>query len=87
MLRHHLVKLVKEVKLGKSSYSEISRILGVNESTAKTIYNRFKNSQPESFCPICSKFLIQTKGHRQKRFCSSKCKDRYWNLMKNQKNK
>ena len=83
MVKEEVIKL----KIEGKSYSEISRILGVNESTAKTIYNRFKNSHPESFCPMCSKFLIQTKGHRQKRFCSSKCKDHYWNLMKNQKNK
>ena len=83
MVKEEVIKL----KIEGKSYSEISRILGVNESTAKTIYNRFKNSHPELFCPMCSKLLIQTKGHRQKRFCYSKCKDRYWNLMKNQKNK
>lgn len=83
MVKEDVIKL----KIEGKSYSEISRLLGVSESTVKTIYNRFKNSHPESFCPMCSKFLIQTKGSRQKRFCSSKCKDHYWNLMKNQKNK
>lgn len=78
MVKEEVIKL----KIKEKSYNEISRILGVNESTAKTIYNRFKNSHLESFCPMCSKLLIQTKGHRQKRFCSNKCKNRYWNLMK-----
>ena len=73
MVKEEVIKLKMEGK----SYSEISRILGVNESTAKTIYYRFNNNHPELFCPMCSKFLIQTKGHRQKRFYSSKCKDRY----------
>ncbi len=83
MLKEEVIKLKVEGK----SYGEISRILGVKESTAKTIYNRFKNSHPELFCPVCGNFLIQTRGHRQKRFCSSKCKDHYWSLMKKQKNK
>ncbi len=78
---------VIKLKIEGKSYSEISRILGINESTAKTIYNRFKNSHPESIFSMCSKFLIQTKGHHQKRFCSSKCKNHYWSLKKNQKNK
>lgn len=83
MVKEEVIKL----KIEGKSYSDFSRILGVNESTAKTIYNKFKNSHPKSFCSMCSKFLIQTKGHRYKRFCSSKYKDHYWNLMKNQKNK
>lgn len=83
MVKEEVIKL----KIEGKSYSEISRILEVNESTAKTIYNRFKNSHPESICSMCSKFLIQTKGHCQKRFCSSKCKNHYCNLTKKHKNK
>lgn len=49
MAKEEVIKL----KIEGKSYSEISRILGVNESTAKTIYNRFKNSHPELFCPMC----------------------------------
>lgn len=55
---------VIKLKIEGKSYSGISRILGINESTAKTIYNRFENSHPKSFYSMCSKFLIQTKGHR-----------------------
>lgn len=62
MVKEDVIKL----KIEGKSYSEISRLLGVSESTVKTIYNRFKNSHPESFCPMCSKFLIQTKGSRRK---------------------
>ena len=64
MVKEEVIKL----KIEGKSYSEISRILGVNESTAKTIYNRFKNSHPESFCPMCSKFLSQTKDIARKDF-------------------
>ena len=53
--------MVKEkvinLKIKGKSYSEISRILGANESTAKTINNRFKNSNPESFLPYLFKVL------------------------------
>lgn len=43
MVKEEVIKLKNEGK----SYSEISRILGVNEFTAKTIYNRFMNIHPE----------------------------------------
>ena len=45
MVKEEVIKF----KIEGKSYSEISRILGVNDSTAKTIYNRFKNSHPEAF--------------------------------------
>lgn len=48
MFKEEVIKLNSEGKF----YSEISRILGINESTAKTIYNRFKNIHPLSFCPM-----------------------------------
>lgn len=45
MVKEEVIKF----KIEGKSYSEISRILGVNESTAKTIYNRFKNSHASQF--------------------------------------
>lgn len=72
--KQQIIKLKNE----GMSYSVIASITGVKESTIKTIYAR---SKKEDLCPICGKPLIQTRGHRQKKYCSSKCKDRYWTLV------
>lgn len=42
-----------------------------------------KNSQPidkkiNTVCKYCGEKLIQTKGHRQKKFCSNKCRFTWW---------
>lgn len=74
-------QILKYKEEGKS-YSFISRLLGINESTVKTIYARSKKENNNSICSYCGKKLIQTKGHRQKKFCDSSCKDKYWNLKK-----
>ena len=67
---------IVELKNNGESYASISRIMGVNESTVKTIYSRWKNN---SRCLYCGKNLIQTRGHRQKKYCSNVCKDAFWN--------
>lgn len=74
--KQQIIKLKKE----GMSYSTIASITGFNESTIKTIYSRSKRNQlkKKELCPICGKPLIQTRGHRQKKYCSNKCKDKYW---------
>ncbi len=68
------------------SYAEIASITGANISTVKTIISRYKKAHHETICPVCGNFLFQTRGHRQKRFCSSHCKDVYWNRVRSKKN-
>lgn len=41
---------------------------------------RYRRGKPEGrICPVCWKPLIQPYRGRRKRFCSSRCKDKWWN--------
>lgn len=77
-------KQILKLKTDGKSYSYISKLLNINVSTIKTVVSRSKNTKKENCCLLCDKKLIQTKGHRQKKFCSSSCKDKYWNLIRKQ---
>ena len=75
-----IIRLKEEGK----SYTAIASITGMNKSTIKSIYSRYLGTKrgEEKYCPVCGKVLVQTRGHRQKKYCSSKCKDIYWNNLK-----
>lgn len=72
------IELKKKVKINQ----EIVEELNIDSSKVRFAIHRFKTKQPDLFYSTCGEFLIQTNGHRQKRFCSSRCRDRYWNEKK-----
>lgn len=65
------------------SYSKIAKQTGFSESTIKSFFRRenLRNNNEEEInkkCRYCGKKLVQTKGHRQKKFCSDKCRFAWW---------
>ena len=65
------------------SYSKIAEQTGFSESTIKSFFRRenLRNANVKEIntkCKYCGKELIQTKGHRQKKFCSDKCRFAWW---------
>ena len=58
------------------SYSEISSLLSIPRPKVVSIIQRSENC-----CKECGKPIIQTKGHRQKKFCSTLCRVRYHRSM------
>lgn len=55
-------------------YKSISAITMLPLGTVKYFFLRLENMPKPSFCPVCDIKLRQTKGHRQKKFCSEKCR-------------
>jgi len=65
------------------SYARISRSTGVSVNTVKSLCQRTKAkkeqaNQPLHGCKQCGAKLIQTPGHRQKTFCSTACRMKWW---------
>ena len=65
------------------SYSEIAEKTGFSENTIKSFVRRegLQNTMEKEIniiCKYCGKELTQTKGHRQKKFCSDKCRFAWW---------
>ena len=56
-------------------YKKIAKELDISENTVKSVMRR-KTDEPH--CKNCGAFLQNTSGHRQKTFCSAKCRYAYW---------
>ena len=73
-------------------YVRIAQALGISENTVKSFCRRKKLtgkavSQTMSamtrdgnhFCPCCGKEVAQTPGRKEKKFCSDRCRNKWWN--------
>lgn len=66
-------------------YTAIAEILGISKDTVKTFCKRNdvggirSESRKPDGCPHCGKPVIQTPGHKPKRFCSAECRQAWWN--------
>ena len=67
------------------SYTQIAEQTGFSENTVKSICRRrsslkLDNSRPKinTHCKNCGEELVQSRGHRQKTFCSDKCRLAWW---------
>ncbi len=56
-------------------YKKIAKELDISENTIKSVLRR-KSDEPH--CKNCGAVLYNTSGHRQKIFCSGKCRYAYW---------
>ena len=85
-------KQIAEMRREGYSYSRVSRELGINENTVKTFCRRNgltgnKAEMPEMSgftvtqkpCHQCGSAIIQLPGHKEKKFCSDACRNRWWN--------
>lgn len=66
------------------SYTRIADILCVSENTVKSFCRRNNlsgttNNNLKDRCRGCGSSLIQTKGAKQKHFCSDLCRMKWWN--------
>lgn len=67
------------IKLRESglSFGEIAKQLCISRSTVSSICQRAKE-QEQHRCKKCGLLLKQTSGHRQRIFCSDKCRKAWW---------
>lgn len=67
------------IKLRESglSFGEIAKELEISRSTVSSICQRAK-VQEQHRCKNCGVLLKQTSGHRQRIFCSDKCRKAWW---------
>ena len=67
---------LKEQGLG---YKAIAIKLNISRNTVASVIRRNNGAIiEENLCPFCGGQIVQTKGHRQKKFCSYTCRKRYW---------
>lgn len=79
------------------TYKEISEVLGVPVATIKTFCRRNRISAAEvkqikpkgdvKHCLTCGKEIIQLPRRKEKKFCSDKCRMKWWNSHTDQINR
>lgn len=89
-------KAITDLRLKGCSYLQISIKVGISENTVKTFCRR-NNLKAENItsaietkkgvCECCGKTTILTVGKKPKRFCSSKCRNKWWNANLDKVNK
>ena len=70
-------------------YTRIATMLGLSENTIKSYCRREgltgktgleqRNVSQEHFCPCCGLPVKQNPGRKEKRFCSDRCRNAWWN--------
>ena len=72
---------IRELKSAGLGYVRISRDLGIPENTVKSFLRR--NTTPvrvEKFvCKCCGRSVEQNPGRKEKKFCSDRCRMKWWN--------
>lgn len=60
-------------------YKDIAEKLCMPIGTVKSFLSREASKVKNTYCKNCGAKLKQTNGHRQKSFCSQKCRLQWWN--------
>lgn len=81
---------IMEYRRDGLGYKKISQLTGICESTIKTFCHRngltgdTANKEEiretsEKVCLCCGKPVVQYPGRKEKKFCSDRCRNRWWN--------
>lgn len=70
------------LRRGGIGYGKIAQQTGVSVNTVKSFCRRSNltvSTDGKSVCECCGKQIEQVPGRKQKRFCSDKCRNQWWN--------
>ena len=80
---------IRKLRAEGYSYSKVAQALGLSENTVKTFCRRNGlggvaevTTQIESdrnYCLCCGEPVKQNPGKKKKKFCSDKCRNKWWN--------
>lgn len=80
---------IKQLRGEGYSYGKIAQSLGLSENTIKTYCRRHglggvavvavPSDETEHYCLCCGTVVVQHIGRKEKKFCSDKCRNKWWN--------
>ena len=69
-----------------NGYKKIGQLLDLSENTVKSFCQRrnlggvvVQTTADVSVCKCCGKAVPQTAGRKEKKFCSDRCRMKWWN--------
>ena len=85
------IKVLRQRGMG---YIRVAQALGISENTVKSFCRRNKltgqvkqEKLAEHFCFYCGTAVTQNPGRKEKKFCSNKCRMKWWNSHPEQVNR
>lgn len=70
---------IKNMRLDGRSASDIAIALRLSPNTVRSHIRRHPEIPNTRHCSACGKPVLQTKGRREKKFCSDVCRMAWWN--------
>ena len=70
---------IGNMRLQGKSAGVIAAALGLSVNTVKSYLRRHPDMGCTHFCPQCGKPVMQAEGRKEKKFCSDKCRNKWWN--------
>lgn len=70
---------IERMRMDGYGPTRIARELGLSINTVKSHIRRHPSLKNAVYCLQCGRAVSQTPGRKQKKFCSNKCRSRYWN--------
>lgn len=70
---------IQRLRRDGMGYSEIAKRLNLSVNTVKSFGRRCPSPTGSQGCMLCGQPLTQTPGRKPKRFCSDKCRLKWWN--------
>ena len=86
-MRLQMQNQIRNLALQGFGYKRIADIVGISPDTVKSHLRRHPAKPESSVCMQCGKPLEQTKGRKEKKFCSDKCRMAFWNSHQDEVNK
>ena len=92
-------KQIETLRLNGCGYTRIAQMIGISENTVKSFCRRNKLTgsvipkmqypadAQEHFCQCCGVVVEQNPGRKEKKFCSDKCRMKWWNSHPEQVNR
>ena len=83
--------MIRQMRAEGYGYIRIAQELGISENTVKSFCQRkglsagkIKAAVPSAdgsrgICPCCGAKVVQNPGRKAKKFCSDKCRNKWWN--------
>ena len=73
---------IADLRCNGYGYKKIAQAIGVSVDTVKSYCRRNGLNGVrtiETVCPCCGKTLINVPGKKAKKFCSDRCRNKWWN--------
>lgn len=79
MMSPKVKREIDKMRLDLVPAKQIAETLGIHVGTVRSYIRRHPEIENARFCLTCGIPVVQTPGRKAKKFCSDKCRMKWWN--------